>query len=95
MIKLLCRLHAVTIMASIRIRNVDERLKSRLRIQAAQHGRSMEDEARDILRASLGREKSKPLNLAAAIRARFSALGGVSLPETQRDAIRPPINFEK
>ena len=35
---------------SITIRNLDDALKSRLRVQAAVHGRSMEDEARDILR---------------------------------------------
>ncbi len=43
-------------MASITIRNLDNSLKSRLRIQAAVHGRSMEDEARDILRSSLNQE---------------------------------------
>ena len=40
-------------MGSITIRNLDDSLKSRLRIQAAVHGRSMEDEARDILRTVL------------------------------------------
>jgi plasmid stability protein len=35
------------------IRNLDDGLKKRLRIRAAAHGRSMEDEARDILRAAL------------------------------------------
>ena len=43
-------------MASITIRNLDESLKSRLCIQAAVHGRSMEDEAREILRSSLNQE---------------------------------------
>ncbi len=37
-------------MASITIRDLDERFKARLRVQAAHHGRSMEEEARDILR---------------------------------------------
>ena len=37
-------------MASITIRNLDESVKARLRIRAAQHGRSMEEEARHILR---------------------------------------------
>jgi antitoxin FitA len=37
-------------MASITIRNLEELLKARLRIRAATHGRSMEEEARDILR---------------------------------------------
>jgi len=39
-------------MASITIRNLDDPLKARLRVQAATHGRSMEDEARDILRTA-------------------------------------------
>ena len=43
-------------MASITVRNLAEGLKNRLRIRAAQHGRSMEQEARDILRAALEEE---------------------------------------
>src|SRR5207249_791195 len=37
-------------MASITIRQLDEGLKRRLRLRAARNGRSMEDEARTILR---------------------------------------------
>ena len=37
-------------MASITIRNLDDDVKRRLRIRAAEHGRSMEEEAREILR---------------------------------------------
>ena len=40
-------------MVSMTIRNIDESSKARLRIQAAKNGRSMEDEARDILRTAL------------------------------------------
>lgn len=39
-------------MASITIRNLDDRLKARLHLRAAHHSRSMEDEARDILRTA-------------------------------------------
>jgi phosphopantothenoylcysteine decarboxylase/phosphopantothenate--cysteine ligase len=39
-------------MASITIRRLDEDLKKRLRLRAARHGRSMEDEARTILRSA-------------------------------------------
>ena len=53
-------------MASITIRNLDDTLKSRLRIQAATHGRSMEDEARDILRSALSREPARHGTLAAS-----------------------------
>ena len=36
-------------MASLTIRNLDDAIKQRLRVQAAHHGRSMEEEAREIL----------------------------------------------
>ncbi|HEX4505206.1 MAG TPA: plasmid stabilization protein [Alphaproteobacteria bacterium] len=80
-------------MASIIIRNLDEPLKAKLRVQAAVHGRSMEDEARDILRAALNRQSGPPANLAAAIRARFAPLGGLELPEVPRDSMREPPDF--
>jgi len=80
-------------MASITIRNLDEPLKTRLRVQAATHGRSMEDEARDILRTALNRQPGPPANLAAAIRARFAPLGGVELPEVPRESMREPPDF--
>ena len=82
-------------MASITIRNLDEPLKARLRIQAAIHGRSMEDEARDILRSALSREPAPQGNLAGAIRARFAPLGGVDLPAVPRDPMRPPPTFDE
>ena len=40
-------------MASITIRNIDNELKERLRVRAAQHGHSMEEEARIILRRAV------------------------------------------
>ena len=81
-------------MASITIRNLDEPLKARLRVQAATHGRSMEDEARDILRTALNEESTPPANLAAVIRARFAPLGGVALPEAPREPMRRPPDFK-
>ncbi len=82
-------------MGSITIRNLDDSLKSRLRVQAAVHGRSMEDEARDILRSALSREPPGQRNLAAAIRARFAPLGGVELQSIPRDAMRAPPTFDE
>jgi plasmid stability protein len=80
-------------MASVTIRNLEEAVKARLRIRAATHGRSMEEEARDILRNALNREPEQPASLASAIRARFAPLGGVELPEIRRDAMREPPGF--
>lgn len=83
-------------MASITIRKLDDRLKARLKVRAARHGRSMEDEARDILRCALARaEESAGRDLAAAIRRRFAPLGGVDLPALPREAMRKPPSFDE
>ena len=80
-------------MASITIRNLDDDVKRRLRMRAAEHGRSMEEEARDILRLVVG-QPSAPKNLGEAIHARFAAVGGIDLPPTKRSAMRPTPDFE-
>ena len=76
-------------MASITIRNLEDDLKRRLRVRAAEHGRSMEEEARDILRQAVG-EAAAPRNLAAAIRARVAPFGGAELELPAREPIREP-----
>ncbi len=78
-------------MASITIRNLDDGLKRRLRVRAAENGRFMEEEAREILRHAVG-EAPPPKDLGRAIHARFAALGGVELPE--RSPKRPSPKFE-
>jgi antitoxin FitA len=80
-------------MATMTIRNLDDSLKSRLRVRAARHGKSMEEEARDILRAALSAETTVAGDLGAAIRGRFAALGGVDLPDHAREPIREPAGF--
>ncbi len=81
-------------MATMTIRNIDDSLKSRLRVRAAMRGKSMEEEARDILRDALSTEASGTGNLAQAIRKRVAPLGGVDLPIPPREAIREPQDFE-
>jgi plasmid stability protein len=81
-------------MASITIRNLDQTTKVRLRLRAARHDRSMEEEARDILRTSLCEEPGPSCDLATAIRRRLAPLGGVELPALERDPIREPPAFD-
>lgn len=81
-------------MASITIRRLDDTVKAKLRVQAASHGRSMEEEAREILKAGLGSGKVSEPNLADAIRKYFVPLGGVTLRLTKRQPIRRPPTFE-
>jgi antitoxin FitA len=80
-------------MASITIRNLDEMLKRRLRVRAARRDHSMEDEARDILRAALAREPKGSANLFDAIRHRVEPLGGVELDLPGRGPMRDPPDF--
>ncbi len=82
-------------MASMTIREIDAKLKARLRIRAAQHGRSMEEEARDILRTALSREPTRQGGLVDAIRARIEPLGGVELEIAPREAMREPDALDR
>lgn len=82
-------------MASVTIRNLDERTKARLRVQAARHGRSMEEEARTLLRAALSEDSAAARNLAEAIRARFRRLGGVELRLPVREPMRTPPDLHR
>ena len=76
------------------IRTPDGSPKSRLRIQAAVHGRSMEHEARDILRCVLNQQPQGPRNLGTAIRDVFQPFGGFDMPEVPLDRMRAPPRFD-
>jgi antitoxin FitA len=80
-------------MASITIRNLDDEVKRRLRVRAAEHGRSMEEEAREILRQVVALP-SAPKNLGQAIHDRFAAIGGVDLELPPRGPMRAAPDFE-
>ena len=82
-------------MATITIRGLDEAVKRRLRVRAARHGRSMEEEAREILKIGVATSEREP-NLAESIRALFEPLGGVDLAEYPRrkEPIRAPPTFD-
>jgi len=86
----------VRTVARMTIRNLDEKLKARLRVQAAKHGRSMEDEARDILRTALATPAARNApNLVRAIRRRVEPLGGVDLQIPSREPMREPISLQE
>lgn len=77
-------------MASITIRNLEPQTKARLRVRAARHGVSMEEEARDILREAVARESEETSNLAEAIQELFRPFGGVELAIPPREPVREP-----
>ncbi len=81
--------------ASITIRNLDRSSEERLRIRAAQHGHSLEAEARLILETALSSQNGPPTrHLYDRVRARFAPLGGVDLALPRRGPTREPPRFD-
>ena len=77
-------------MASITIRQLPETTKRKLRMRAAQNGRSMEHEAREILKNELSKAAGRPQDLGKAIREIFEPFGGVELQIPSREPIPEP-----
>lgn len=73
-------------MSTLTVRNLDDDLKQRLRLQAARHGHSMEEEVRQILRRALDRPTER--GLGSRIRDRFAAYDGEELELPDR--LDPP-----
>ncbi len=81
-------------MASITIRKLDDEVKRRLRIRAAENGRSMEEEARTILREAVDLEATAEKGLGAALQELFKPFGGVELDIPPREPMREPPGFD-
>ncbi len=80
-------------MAMLTIRNIDESLKSKLKIMAAQQGVSMEEQTRRILRdAVLVKPKNKK-GLGTRIHERFAKVDGVDLELPARKVSRQAPDF--
>ncbi|ADC62124.1 FitA-like ribbon-helix-helix domain-containing protein [Allochromatium vinosum] len=77
-------------MAALTIRNLDESIKSAIRVRAAQHGISMEEEARRLLREAVSRSSS-PVPMGQCLLARFgeTATEDFSVPERHRPRVAP------
>lgn len=80
-------------MATLTIRDLDESLKRTLRMRAASRNRSMEEEARQILRAALLEAPGPAQDLASVIRARFAGLGDVEVSVPVREPVRTPPSY--
>jgi plasmid stability protein len=83
--------------ASLTIRQLDPGLKDRLRARAAQHGRSMAEEARAILDAALPADAADPESGASLVEAALRIFGpehGFELDLPPREPMGPPPSFE-
>ncbi len=81
-------------MAQLVVRKIENAVKARLRRRARRHGRSMEEEARDILRNAVNEEDIPAGGLGTEISALFTKAGLDSdIPELRGHEIRP-ASFE-
>ena len=83
-------------MSSITIRNLDDKLKASLRLRAARHGLSMEQEVRNILQSTLASESTATsgLDFAMRINQRFNGLGADDLVLPDRQSKRELPTFD-
>ena len=82
-------------MTTLTVRNLDPELKAKLRVRAAEHGHSMEQEARQILATTLSGGLVPTTGLGTAIRRIFEPLGGVDLDIPPRTPDRAPPDFSR
>lgn len=77
-------------MSSLTVRNLDESVKNSLRIRAARHGLSMEEEVRQILQKVVAPEQAGQVSFAERVNSRFAKLQLDALPIPARQAARTP-----
>ncbi len=82
-------------MATLTIRQLDADVKERLRVRAAQAGRSMEEEAREILGAAVRKKPLSGPDLFALSRKLFSGSKGIELDLPNRNGDRPVPDFSE
>ena len=81
-------------MPSLLIRNVDAALHARLKEHAAAHRRSLEEEARELLRAGVARQAAAPReNIVSIARRLFGPRHGLELDLPPRVPSRKPPDF--
>jgi antitoxin FitA len=78
-------------MATLTIRNIDDTIKERLRVMAATHGNSMEEEVRLILKQAVGGTSGS--DLVALSRQLFGGVNGIVLDLPSRQSDRSIPNF--
>lgn len=80
-------------MCTIIIQNLETSLRKKLRLAAASHGRTMEEEARNILHEHF-KESAEIVGMGSRIRARFAAIGGIELELPARTGMPRAATFD-
>ena len=80
-------------MANITIRNLDDDLNRLLHEQAEEHGRTFQEEVKEILRRGI-KKRAAPQKIGTTIHRRFAAIGGVDLELPKREPMPDPPRFD-
>jgi plasmid stability protein len=80
--------------ASLVIRDLDDRVKEKIRLRAAKSGHSMEEEARRLLSAAAALPPADEVGLGTAIRQRFESVGPFKLQPFPSGRMRKPPKFK-
>jgi plasmid stability protein len=87
-------------MARLLVRNLEGDVKARLRLRTRRHGRSTEEEMREILRNAVREETGAREPLGSRLRARFADIGpdddlpGEPARPATFEGLSPPIPFQ-
>lgn len=81
-------------MAQLLVRQLDNDVKVKLQRRAQLHGRSTEEEVREILRNAVKEESGARIPLGSRLAARFSQLGLTQEIPELRDQPPRPADFE-
>ena len=77
-------------MAQLLVRHLDDDVKTKLQVRARRHGRSTEEEVREILRNAVRDEGVAQAPLGSRIAARFAGIGFTEdIPELRGEQARP------
>ncbi|MEA5506214.1 plasmid stability protein [Halotia wernerae UHCC 0503] len=81
-------------MTNITIFNIDDNITNLLQERAAKNGRSLEEEAKEILHLALIENQKPPVNIVNMIEKRFAHVEDFELGEVTREPMRPAPTFE-
>lgn len=86
-------------MSTLTIRKLEPQLKDKLRLVAAAHGRSMEEEVRNILRTALAQPADATgvggVGMGSRMHARFASFGGIELRLPERTDMPRAASFDE
>ena len=82
-------------MAQLIVRHLDEQVKAKLQRRARRHGRSTEEEVREILRVAVNDETGARAPLGTRLKARFARVGLDRPIDELRGQIAQPAKLKR